>query len=796
MAISLTPDDLRNLLAAAMQQAMISVPPTSAQTAPVPSFQNYEIGLEKWGAYMQRLNQHMIAHAVGDPHKKKAYFLSWVGANTYELINKLFSASELDAASFDDVTGKLDEHFKQSVHELAASYTFYQCKMKPGQTYGDWVADLRCIGRDCNFGASDVLDRLIRDMIVLNTPHNEVRRACLRESSPTLEMVLKIANSYIALAASDAIVKGPTQGPTPEELAAEKLHQPEVLAVEKLRQPRRAKTSNWGNGNSHQSESRPEGRQGQRCAGCGSTTHIRAACPFLKAECHKCGRIGHIKSVCRSEQSGNKSRNDYNTSSMSVMTLSKHTHDLSRKPRHALLINGHDVDFEVDTGSPFALIGENVWKNIGSPRLARSRIKLSAYGQRQISVTGECTVDVTCGSTVLPLPLVVVSSGASLLGLNWIQAFQLDINALLYTPKASADLLSADVHTVGVPTDLDQKKAHLQPRDSVQPKFSKARPVPFSRINAVEKELQRLEDLNPWDRVHVNFTGPFLGSMWLLAMDAHSKWPSVIRLANYPTTEITIAGLDALFTIWGLPKTLVSDNGPQFASADFANWCRSNGIVHMTSAPFHPSSNGEAERLVGVFKRAMQRSVVEEGLEKDQAARAFLREYRSTPHSTTGKTPAELMLGRQFRTRLSLLQPDLPHVEKKQQLAKPVRPVKFSNGDHVFIRNYGVHRRVKWIPGRITSSVGTRMFNVQCADGVHRRHVDQMRHRVKVLPTYSQPPVDEFRVPVATRSATPTPGSPRCETPTRDVQLDAPNVASPVLRRSTRDRHPPSTYSP
>ena len=225
---------------------------------------------------------------------------------------------------------------------------------------------------------------------------------------------------------------------------------------------------------------------------------------------------------------------------------------------------------------------------------------------------------------------------------------------------------------------------------------------------------------NPWVRVHVDFAGPFLGSMWLLAMDAHSKWPSVIRLANYPTTEITIVGLDALFTIWGLPKTLVSDNGPQFASADFANWCRSNGIVHMTSAPFHLPSNGEAERLVGVFKKAMQHSVVEEGQEKDQVARAFLREYRSTPHSTTGRTPAELMLGRQFRTRLSLLQPDLPHVEKKQQLAKPVRPTTFSNGDHVFIRSYGVNRRVKWVPGRVTSSVGTRMFNVQCADGVHR----------------------------------------------------------------------------
>ena len=104
-----------------------------------------------------------------------------------------------------------------------------------------------------------------------------------------------------------------------------------------------------------------------------------------------------------------------------------------------------------------ALIGENVWKKISSPRLARSRIKLSAYGQRQISVSGECTVDVTCGSTVLPVPLVVVSSGASLLGLNWIQAFQLDINAILYTPKASSELPSADVHTVGGPTDLDLK---------------------------------------------------------------------------------------------------------------------------------------------------------------------------------------------------------------------------------------------------------------------------------------------------------------------------------------------------
>ena len=48
------------------------------------------------------------------------------------------------------------------------------------------------------------------------------------------------------------------------------------------------------------------------------------------------------------------------------------------------------------------------------------------------------------------------------------------------------------------------------------------------------------------------------------------------------------------FTNWGQPKTLVSINGSQFASAEFADWCRWNGIVHMTSVPFYAPSNGEA----------------------------------------------------------------------------------------------------------------------------------------------------------------------------------------------------------
>ena len=68
----------------------------------------------------------------------------------------------------------------------------------------------------------------------------------------------------------------------------------------------------------------------------------------------------------------------------------------------------------------------------------------------------------------------------------------------------------------------------------------------------------------------------------------------------------------------GPPKTLVSDNGPQFGSMQFEDWSCLNGIVHLTSAPFHPPSNGEAERLVDIFKPAMWSCVGKEGKGRDK----------------------------------------------------------------------------------------------------------------------------------------------------------------------------------
>ena len=159
----------------------------------------------------------------------------------------------------------------------------------------------------------------------------------------------------------------------------------------------------------------------------------------------------------------------------------------------------------------------------------------------------------------------------------------------------------------------------------------------------------------PWVQIHVDYTGPFLNKMFLVVVDAYSKWLDVVIMPSATSLNI-IQALRSMFATHGLPELLVSDNGTAFTSLEFREFLKQNEIQQVTSAPYHPSSNGLAERAVQTFKTGMKKRV--SGDVATQLAR-FLFHYRTTPHSVTGDSPAKLLMGCHIHTHLDILKRDI-----------------------------------------------------------------------------------------------------------------------------------------
>lgn len=207
-----------------------------------------------------------------------------------------------------------------------------------------------------------------------------------------------------------------------------------------------------------------------------------------------------------------------------------------------------------------------------------------------------------------------------------------------------------------------------------------------------------------WQRLHIDLAGPFLNSIWLIIVDAYSKWPEVYNLGKDSSSAHIIQCMRESIARYGIPDTIVSDNGPQFVSKEFEEFCKKNGIRHTKSSAYYPRSNGEAERFVRTFKNGMKRS---NHAQKDNLELCnFLFNYRTTVHVTTGVAPAELMMKRQLKCRLDLLHPNVDSIvrnkqEKQQQQFNKNVPVRQYNiGDKVWVRTFGKNDP-KWSLGTI-----------------------------------------------------------------------------------------------
>ena len=291
----------------------------------------------------------------------------------------------------------------------------------------------------------------------------------------------------------------------------------------------------------------------------------------------------------------------------------------------------------------------------------------------------------------------------------------------------------------------------------------------------------------PWSRLHLDHAINFLGSNWLVLVDAYSKYPCVHPTSS-TSTKSTIALLEEDFAHFGYPHTIVTDNATTFTSEEFQNWCRTRGIVHLTGAPYHPATNGAAERLVQTFKKALKKS----SLPPRAALQEFLMQYRRTPLES-GYSPSELLNGRKIRTLIDVLIPvPAQHLQKQTEKSKAHTLKQFQVGSPCYALYFGPRRdrEGRWVPAVIRKKLGSRSVNVQVypSGPVWRRHLDQLRPRYTSVEDTE--PADDFVSP-DTSSAT-------CTTfpsvTNASGSLHSGDHSAVQLRRSSRNRKRPDRF--
>ena len=160
---------------------------------------------------------------------------------------------------------------------------------------------------------------------------------------------------------------------------------------------------------------------------------------------------------------------------------------------------------------------------------------------------------------------------------------------------------------------------------------------------------QLIKSLRPWDRISIDFKGPFSGKhkYLLIVVDEFSRFPFAFACSNM-TTEIVIQCLSELFCLFGYPLYVHSDRGASFMSQELKRYLTERGIASSKTTPYHPTGNAQCERINQTIWRTVK-LLLRTYKESENCWKAVLPEalhaVRSLLCTATNATPHERFLG-------------------------------------------------------------------------------------------------------------------------------------------------------
>ncbi|XP_053395760.1 uncharacterized protein LOC128555943 [Mercenaria mercenaria] len=247
----------------------------------------------------------------------------------------------------------------------------------------------------------------------------------------------------------------------------------------------------------------------------------------------------------------------------------------------------------------------------------------------------------------------------------------------------------------------------------------------------------------PWQVVGTDLF-EFNGKDFLIVADHYSHYFEVKELPNCRSSTV-ISRLKGIFARFGIPEIVVSDNGPCYASHEFANFAKLWDFTHQTTSPYHSSGNGFAEAYVKICKRIFTKARA-----SGTDPMIGIQEYRVTKLKI-GFSPSEIMFQRQIRSVLpvaksQLLPRQISHkvIREKLSANKEREKVYYDmTAKHLPPLEIGDSARIQqanknWSPAVVVQKHHDRSYSVKTPDGNtyrrNRRHLLQTNESKECIP--------------------------------------------------------------
>ncbi|UYV64000.1 K02A2.6-like [Cordylochernes scorpioides] len=424
---------------------------------------------EKWTTYVERMIFFFLANGIEKITQKKAIFLTLIGPETYALARSLAAPKDLANVNYEEMLTILTGHFCPRPNLIVQRYHFNRHSQgdEPIATY---IAELRRLSENCEF--VDLDDRL-RDRLVCGLKKESLVKRLLSEKDLTFEKAMDIALCDESASANASVL----METTPDVNILKKANKSEPFYF-KSKQPEFNRIAKGLN----------KKIICIRCKG----NHMPNVCKFRNAKCFKCGKIGHLQKACLTRV---KKFEYLNRSNSDTYLHCIGTESLSNPFYIMVKLDNHDVAMLIDSGSAYSLLNKETFlKYWRVTQLEKSEVLLKTWSSSNVKILGKLFVKakVTNGFKKLSI-LVADGLGPNILGRQWFEAFRLRINFLNHietNPFSSEfeEVFKQEIDAYNGPL------IHIDIPENAEPKFVKARTVPFALRELVDKKLKSLEE--------------------------------------------------------------------------------------------------------------------------------------------------------------------------------------------------------------------------------------------------------------------------------------------------------------